>query len=97
MTSSIEATNSVYKTAAEVSASVAEFVELVDPFVAVLGYVTSFVKIFKPNPQYKEILRQLDIIEKQIDFLQQDMDYYFNKVLAAVKQDTCYSTYTKYE
>lgn len=78
-------------------AGVTAFVEVVDPFVSVLGYVTSFIGIFKPNPEYKEILKQLDIIEKQIDFLQHDMEMYFNKVMDAVTQDTCYTTYSKYE
>lgn len=49
------------------------------------------------EPSMKDILNQLDDIQMQIAFLQQDMEYYFNKVLAAVKQDTCYSQYAQYE
>jgi hypothetical protein len=49
------------------------------------------------EPTMQDILDQLDDIQKQIAFLQQDMEFYFNKVLAAVKQDTCYSQYSQYE
>ena len=70
---------------------------MADPVFAVLGFVSGFAKLFQANQQYKEILSQLNVIEQQIDFLQQDMEYYFNKVLDAVHQDTCYSQYAAYE
>lgn len=68
-----------------------------DPVFAVLGFVTSMAKIFVVDKQYKEILNQLAEIQAQIAFLQQDMEYYFNKVLDAVHQDTCYAEYAGYE
>lgn len=37
------------------------------------------------------------MIEKQISALEQDMNYYFNKVLEAVHQDTCYTRLSQYE
>ena len=72
----------MYKSAEEVIANI-KAVMAQDPVFAVLGFVTSMVKLFI-NKEYKEILQQLSDIEAQIDFLQQDMEYYFNKVLAAV-------------
>ena len=56
---------------------------------SLFGYVATFTKLFKSNPQYDEILKQLDIIEKQIDYLQSDMQYYFGKVLDAVGKAQC--------
>ncbi len=72
----------MYKSAEEVIANI-KAVMAQDPVFAVLGFVTSMGKLFI-NKEYKEILQQLSDIEAQIDFLQQDMEYYFNKVLAAV-------------
>jgi len=41
-----------------------------DPVFAVLGFVTSKVKSWFGNNQFKQILEELEKIEKQIDFLQ---------------------------
>lgn len=61
-----------YKTADSTMGDVAEFVEFLDPYIAVVGFVTGFIKLFLPSDTDK-ILAELDKIEKQIDFLQQDM------------------------
>jgi hypothetical protein len=68
------------------------FLDDLDAYTAVVGYVMSIGKIFKKHAEFKEIMNELKQIEAQIDFLQQDMDYYFNKVLASIHQETCYSS-----
>lgn len=46
LTDSIATTNSVYKTADEVAASITEIIEAADPVFAVLGFVSGFFKFF---------------------------------------------------
>jgi len=41
-------------------------------------------KLFVQSFEYHKILVQLQAISAQIDALQQDMEYYFNKVLDAI-------------
>ena len=55
---------------------VAEFVEFLDPYIAVVGFITGFINLFRPSDT-DLIMAELDKIEKQIEFLQQDMQYYF--------------------
>ena len=96
LANAIKTTEYVFNTAEEVMANIEKLMEE-DPVFAVLGFVSSMAKYFVENKEYKKILEELSNIEAQIDFLQQDMEYYFNKVLAAVHQETCYAEYAGYE
>ena len=58
--------------------------ETVAPFLAVVGWVLSFIQLFLPSDT-EIILEALEKISKQIAALQQDMDYFFGKVLQAIK------------
>jgi hypothetical protein len=56
LTQSITTTNSVYKTADQVTAAVTEMMTVANPVFAVLGFVSGAAKFFQTNAQYKEIL-----------------------------------------
>jgi hypothetical protein len=56
LTQSITETNSVYKTADQVTAAVTEMMTVANPVFAVLGFVSGAAKFFQANAQYKEIL-----------------------------------------
>ena len=58
----IQVTTQVYKTADEIVAAITQIMAE-DPVFAVLGFVTSFAKLFEQEVQYKEILRQLSEIQ----------------------------------
>lgn len=73
-----------------------ELLEVVDPIFAVIGMVTTVIGWFTPSDT-QEILDALKGISDQITNLEKDMTYYFNKLLEAVEQDTCYSQYAQYE
>lgn len=45
----------------------------------------------------KEILDAIQGVSDQIAALEQDMTYYFDKLLQAVQQDICYMQYSQYE
>ena len=56
LTDAIEVTTDVYKTADEVVAAITMLMEE-DPVFAVLGFVTSFGKLFETGFQYKHIIQ----------------------------------------
>lgn len=79
-------------------AGVSEALKVLDaavPFLAVVGDVLSLVEMFIPHED--PVMLALKQIMSQVSNLEQDMHYYFEKVLSAVRQDTCYQTYAQYE
>lgn len=70
--------------------------EKVEPFIAISGYVFSFFDLFEKSDT-EIILDAIEKISKQISALQTDMNYYFNKVLQALHQESCYSKLATYE
>jgi len=80
---SIKPTSEVLNSADGVLFGLAQ-VKTTNPFSAVIGMVIHFF-------EFRAIMKELRDISQQISNLQQDMEFYFQKVLAAVQQDTCYS------
>jgi len=57
--------------------------EKISPYLSIGGSVLSFFNIFEPS-DLEILLDAIEKISKQIAYLQQDMNYYFNKVLQAI-------------
>ena len=49
--------------------SIDEFIDSLDPIIAVVGFVSSVAKIFKKNAEFKAIMNELFAIQAQIEFL----------------------------
>ena len=92
----IQSTQGAYLTADNIISQIIN-IRNQDPTLAVTGFITGMSKLFVQSFEYHKILVQLQAISAQIDALQQDMEYYFNKVLDAIQQDTCYAEYAQYE
>lgn len=89
-------TKNALDAATDVVDIVGDVIPEVAPIMAAVGFLFGFIELFLPD-ENELVLKALNIIEDQVDNIQTDMDYYFNKLMVGLKQDTCFAQYAKYE